>query len=152
MNVRLFHGGIPGLSPGDEIVPHEPNFVDNCPWCEARRKGISTVVEPLPAQERRIYLTSDREYARYYASKFPFGDLYVVDAVGDLRISTEDRFPTWTADKAVVRSVYSRCVRLEPRQRRRLLRRWEILDRRAHHGLPVGVSLLESDPAGYAAL
>lgn len=34
-----FHGGIPGLKPGDLITPHAPNIVDNCPICAAKARG-----------------------------------------------------------------------------------------------------------------
>ena len=124
----LYHGGKPGLRPGDLIIPAEPHFIDNCPICEAKKTGISTAIDPLRAREDRVYVTSDREYARFYASKYPRGSLYSVEPVGELELSTEDHFPTWTVPTARVRSVYDRCVQLTAGQRRRLLRRWYVAD------------------------
>lgn len=132
--MRLFHGGIPGLKPGDLITPHPPRIVDGCPICVARAAGGNPVVEGLgvvdPATQRpdRVYVTADRDYGRFYASRWYRGDLYVVEPVGVLDASTEDRFPSWTCEAARVRSVYQRCVLLTPKQRRALLKRWTAAD------------------------
>lgn len=131
---RLFHGGIPGHKPGDLITPHPPNVVDGCDICAAKAAGRQPVVEGLgvvdPITERpdRVYVTTDREYARFYASKYPLGDLYTVEPVGELEPSTEDHFPSWTVAAARVVSVYDRAVRLTPHRRRTLLRRWQLAD------------------------
>ncbi len=131
---RYFHGGIPGLKPSSLITPHPPNVVDGCDICAAKAAGQQPVVDGLgvvdPITERpdRVYLTTDREYARFYASKYPLGDLYVVEPVGDLEPSTEDHFPSWTCPAARVVSVYDRAVRLTPHRRRTLLRRWTAAD------------------------
>lgn len=70
MSMRLYHGGVPGLRIGDLIEPRpdrdERHLVDGCPTCEARRRG-----EQLAADDNDpslIYVTTDREYARIYAS------------------------------------------------------------------------------------
>lgn len=128
---RLWHGGAPGLAPGDVIIPHEPNYVDGCKVCEQKRAGqqprlpgLPGIVDPLTGHPDRVYITSDREYARWYASKHPTGDLYVVEPVGELEASTEDPFPSWKVPAARVLTVYSRAVRLTDGQRRTLGNRW----------------------------
>lgn len=126
-DLRYFHGGAPGLNLGDLVLPGHDRFVDGCPTCEARKAGTSPI-DPLPAQQGRVYVTTDREYARFYASMFPRGDLYVVEPLGELVASDEDRFPSWTAEAARVRSVYDRYVQLTPKQRRALLKRWTAAD------------------------
>jgi hypothetical protein len=131
--VRYFHGGIPGLKVGDLLTPHPPNYVDNCEVCAAKKAGQNyavdgQVVDPLTGRPDRIYITSDREYARFYASKFPRGDLYVVDPEGEMELSTEDHWPTWSAPAARVRSVYDRYVQLTAGQRRAMLKRWTAAD------------------------
>lgn len=88
-------------------------------------------LDPLPDQRGRIYLTSDREYARYYASLAHYGDLYQVEPVGELMVSTEDHFPTWTAQAAIVTRVYAKAVRLTDGQRKALLKRWLVADAEA---------------------
>lgn len=75
-----------------------------------------------------VYLTTDREYARHYASLWGRGDLYRVEAVGDLTRSTEDTIETWTAPAARVLAVYDRAVLLTWSQRRALGRRWATAD------------------------
>jgi hypothetical protein len=131
---RLFHGGVPGLRPGDLITPHPPRVVDGCHICQQRAAGIEPVVpglgvvDPVTRHPDRVYVTSDRDYGRFYASRWYRGDLYVVEAVGDVEPSDEDRFPTWMCQAARVRSVYDRCVLLTMAQRRSLLRRWTAAD------------------------
>lgn len=124
---RLFHGGLPGLRPGDRILPVEDGqrrHRDDCAVCQARNSGESTPYDPAPARPDRVYLTSDRLYARYYASLTGLGDLYVVRPLGELEPSPEDHFPTWTAPAAEVTAVYDRAVSLTMGQRRQLLRLW----------------------------
>lgn len=141
---RLFHGGIPGLKPGDLIEPGPPHVVDGCEICSARARGQHYVVpglgsiDPPTGRPDRVYVTSDREYARFYASKYVLGDLYSVQLTGDVQVSTEDFFPTWAAESAVVTGVVSRAVRLTDRQRGTLMRRWKALEdarRRAALGI-----------------
>lgn len=125
----LWHGGIDGLKPGDLLLPSPPKLVDGCAICVAHAAGKEVTVgghaiDPRTAHPDRVYLTSDREYARFYASKYVFGDLYRIEPVGDLEWSTEDPFPTWKATAGRVVAVYERAVRLTDSQRRRLLRRW----------------------------
>jgi hypothetical protein len=132
--VRYWHGGAPGLRVGDLIVPGERHYVDGCAVCASKKRGENyrlangAAVDPLNAHEDRVYITADREYARFYASKYPRGDLYTVEPVGELEASTEDPFPTWHVGSARVVSVYDRYVRLSDRQRLTLQRRWKRVD------------------------
>lgn len=44
--IRLYHGGIAGLHPGDVLVPSPPHVFDGCPICVARSEGrVFTVGE-----------------------------------------------------------------------------------------------------------
>jgi hypothetical protein len=132
--VRYWHGGAPGLSVGDLVVPGERHYVDGCEVCESKKRGESyrlangAAVDPINAHENRVYITADREYARFYASKYPRGDLYTVEPVGEMEASTEDPFPTWHVGAARVVSVYDTYVRLTDRQRMTLQRRWRRAD------------------------
>lgn len=132
--MRYFHGGLPDLKPGDLITPHPPNVVDGCTICAAKAAGQQPIVEglgvvdPLTERPDRVYITTDRDYGRFYASKFPRGDLYSVEPVGEPEPSTEDHFPTWSVPAARVVTVYDRYVQLTPKQRRSLLRRWTAAD------------------------
>lgn len=132
--MRLWHGGKPGLRVGDLLVPGERHYVDGCAVCEAKRRGenyrvAGAVVDPINRHEDRVYVTSDREYARFYASKYPRGDLYTVEPVGELvDVGSEDPFPTWAVESARVVSVYDTYVCLTRGQRRTLLNRWRKVD------------------------
>lgn len=122
--MRLFHGGAPGLRPGDLIEPgHGRKVHDGCTWCAARAE-LPPERDGLPALPDRVYLTPLRWYARYYASLYGRGDLYQVEPLGDLDRSTEDNVESWTAPSARVIAAVDRAVLLTPAERRRLAILW----------------------------
>lgn len=153
--MKLWHGGVAGLSVGDYLVPSPPHVNDGCPICLARDAGrVCTVgefrdwlirsnspkaakvltmlgsapdYEPIdpPSGRDAVYITTDRDYAAWHAARSGNGDLYEVEPIGDMTPSEEDQFPTWTVAKARVIAVARRSVRLSQRERRRLLARWE---------------------------
>lgn len=130
MTERYWHGGAPGLKPGDSIHPRQPgddqHLVDGCRTCEARRRG-----EPLADDDNDpglVYVTTDRDYARIYAAGYPRGGLYVVEPLGELidRTGLHDPAPSYGCAEARVLSVYDPLVRLSDRQVRRLQRRYTV--------------------------
>jgi hypothetical protein len=128
---RLFHGGVPGLRPGDLIEPgHARKVHDGCAWCAARAE-LPPAADGLPLHEDRVYLTPERSYARYYASLYGRGDIYQVEPVGQLLRSTEDTVETWTAPAARVIVAVDRAVLLTMGERRRLYRAWGVADAEA---------------------
>lgn len=130
MSVRYWHGGMPGLRVGDLIEPgHERATRDDCPICDARRVGASlaagnAIIDAPSAHRDRIYITTDRLYAKHYASLYGRGDLYRVEPIGDLLRPTEDSYETYAVTAARVVSVYDRAVLLTWSERRRLYREW----------------------------
>lgn len=137
----LWHGGVPGLSVGDVLAGGNTRRThDGCPFCEARSQGAAVAgpggvaIDGPSARPDRLYVTEDREYARFYASLYGRGDLYRVDPVGDLLPSPEDHFPTFTVESARVASIYSRAVLLTRSQRRALNIRWQQADLEAAAG------------------
>lgn len=131
---RLWHGGAPGVRPGDRILPGRSRPVHpGCPWCEANAAGETGPggLSPLTGRPDRVYLTPVREYARHYASLYGRGDLYRVDPVGPVERSPEDTVETWLAPAAVVVAVVERAVLLTMAQRRRLDRLWAAADAEA---------------------
>jgi hypothetical protein len=129
--IQLWHGGVPGLRPGDLIQPgHARRAHDGCPWCEARAKGGVGPggLDPLSGEQDRVYMTTHRLYAKHYASLWGRGDLYRVEPVGDATPSTEDSVPSFTAPAARVVAVYERAVLLTNTERRRLAREWAAFD------------------------
>jgi hypothetical protein len=138
--MRFYHGGVPGLNPGDVIEPgFERRPVEGCAICKARAAGKTYVVDGQPidpptVHDDRIYVTTERLYALFHASLYGRGDLYVVDPVGEMERSTEDTIESYICERAVVRTVYRRCVLLTNAERRRVYRRWEVADMQAGHG------------------
>jgi hypothetical protein len=134
--LRLWHGGVPGLRAGDVLTGgNSRRLIEGCAICEARSAGqtanvAGNPIDPPSARPDRLYVTTDRDYARHYASLYGRGDLYRVEPVdvGDLEPSAEDHFPTWTTAAARVLAVYDRAVRLTPGQRRALWRAWTVAD------------------------
>lgn len=127
---RLYHGGFPGLTVGQVLAGgNERRSHDGCAWCAARTAGTA-VHDPASHRPDRVYVTTDREYGRFYASLYGYGDLYRVEPVGPVEVSDEDGFPSWTATSVVVRGIVARAVLLTPGQRRRLYARWTRYDMR----------------------
>ena len=127
----LYHGGVPGLAIGGMLEPghSRDHRHPGCPWCEARAKGGSyRGVDPASPRQDRGYVTEDREYARWHASLYGHGDLYLVEPVGEVERSQEDPFPTFVVPAARVVAVLCRGVVLRPSQRRRIFERWARAD------------------------
>lgn len=127
-SVTYWHGGVPGLRAGDVLKPeHHRRTHKGCRICEARANGQHPGIDP-PSAEKAVYITTHRPYAQFYASLWGRGDLYKVKPVGEVRQSSEDRFPTFLCALAVVVGVSQRGVLLTPHQRRELRREWGIRD------------------------
>ena len=127
--MRLYHGGVPGLKVGDVITPgHDRRVHDGCPFCEARARGESPVIDPL-ARPDRVYATANRLYAKHYASLWGRGDLYRVAPVGELEFSAEDTVESYCAEGLTVAAVLDRAVLLTWSERRRLYREWGVADK-----------------------
>ena len=144
---RLFHGGAPGLRPGDLVEPgHERKAHPGCAWCTARTRGeLTAATDGLSEHQDRVYLTPERLYARYYASLYGRGDLYRVEPVGELERSTEDTVETWTVPAARIVAVLDRAVLLTRSERRRLYRLWGNAD---EEHLATFAAKLAADDAG----
>jgi hypothetical protein len=123
--IRYWHGGAPGLKPGDLIAPRPADdtnhLVDGCPTCEARKAG-----QQLAGDDNNpawVYVTTSREYARIYAAGYPRGGLYQVEPIGEMHDrSGHDSEPSWGVESARVLVVYDAVVTLTPKQFRRLER------------------------------
>ncbi len=132
---RLFHGGMPGLRVGDVIEPgFERRHHEGCQWCEARAKGEAHQGMDGPSQHQdRVYATTNRLYAKHYASLWGRGDLYRVHPGFEQVRSTEDTIETFHAERFVVAAVLDRAVLLTDSERRRLFREWTAADLAAAH-------------------
>lgn len=123
---RYWHGGAPGLRPGDLITPQPndegPHLIDGCPTCEARRAGQQLDIDTNNPDW--VYITTSREYARIYAAGYPRGALYQVEPLGELHDRTRDHDmePSWGVDSARVLVVYDPVVSMTPQQLRKAVR------------------------------
>ena len=120
---RYWHGGVPGLRPGDLIEPRKHgdtgHLVEGCPTCDARRKGEQ--VDGDDNDPTLVYVTTDRDYARVYAFGYPLGALYRVEPIGELVDRSEnDPVPSWGCSAARVLSVYDAMVVLDRKQVRKM--------------------------------
>ena len=76
--MAYFHGGVPGLKPGDLILPPDQT------GAEHRLSAVSAELG-APAHATRtdvVYLATDRNVARAYAAFYPDGTLYRVQPIG----------------------------------------------------------------------
>ena len=130
-----FHGGVPGLHLGDTITPgHDRKAHEGCPYCEARERGEAhNGVDPIAKLAGRVYCTTNRLYAKHYASLWGRGDLYRVEPVGDIAPSAEDTVESFTAEHLVIVGVLDRAVLLTLTERRRLYREWAEADAASIH-------------------
>jgi hypothetical protein len=76
--MRYFHGGIPGLKPGQLLLPPNTTGTD---------RTLATYSEQLAdsghVRRDRVYLTVGRDVAKVYAAFYPDGALYEVEPDGD---------------------------------------------------------------------
>lgn len=128
---RLYHGGAPGFQPRSVINPHPTKHREGCPWCESGADDSH-----LPD---RVFVTPMRLYARYYASKWGLGWLYLVEPNPDMEVSDSDSFETYHAPSFVVRSICERAIELTMTERRRLLRLWREADEARGVVVPPGL-------------
>ena len=120
--MKLYLGGAPGFKPGDLIEPHPSKHVDGCAWCAS---GADDSHAP-----DRVFGTTFRLYAKFYASKYVRGWLYIVEPEGELEPSTADPFECYSAPAMRVVKVSERAVELNPSERRHLWKEWRADDLR----------------------
>lgn len=112
----LYHGGAPGFRVGDVIQPHDTKLRDDCAICQAHADDSH--------RPDRVFATPVRIYAKHYASKYGFGSVYIVEAVGELERSEADSIETYHAPALTVTKVSETYVALNMSERRRLYRLW----------------------------
>ncbi|MEE1774482.1 hypothetical protein PUR34_41505 [Streptomyces sp. JV185] len=116
--MAYFHGGVPGLKPGDRILP---------PDNTGTTRRLSTYADEVngPAHARRtdiVYLTTDRHVASAYAALHPDGALYRVDPEGEVEPDPDCFEPglSWQCPAATVVAVVDPVVLF----RTKTLARW----------------------------
>jgi hypothetical protein len=99
----MFHGGYPGLKPGDLILPPDRSGTEH---------RLSATVAEMggPAHAQRtdlVYLTTGRQVARAYAAFYPDGALYSVFPASPVDPDPDCYVPglSWQCPYAVVTAV-----------------------------------------------
>lgn len=124
----LYHGGAPGLRVGDILDPHHDRPIhDGCETCranaEAAKAGHGYDGTDGPTHiKTHVYATPAKWYAKLHASLYGYGDLYRVEPIGILQVSTEDDVETIMAPTMRIVAVADRAVRLSNRERRQIMR------------------------------
>lgn len=118
MSGILYHGGKPGLKPGDLIEPgHSRDQYDDCPICQDGRNHGATAFEGTEHPEQ-VYCTNIRDYAALHASLYGKGDVYQVKPLGPLTPSDENETATWRCDRLQVIYIVEASVQLDWKRRR----------------------------------
>jgi len=111
---HFWHGGIGGLTAGEEIIP---------PTLQDVYDPMSSALYLAEAQANRVYFTTDRELARVFASAVfrgrGSGALYRVQPIGD--VLTDPDFPTvgLHSRRAVILQVEELTIALTPEEEQR---------------------------------
>ena len=105
-DVRYWHGGVPGLRPGDELLP--PTITGNKIALTARY--VPSTVDADHARHDRVYLTTNRAAARAFAACYPNGALYIAEPIGATEPDPDAPTVSIRCERARVVSVYDPCV------------------------------------------
>ncbi len=109
--VRYWHGGIPGLRPGDRILP--PDVTGTTHSLLAYKADYERETgETSPQRSDRVYVTVDREDGRMFAACYPRGALYRVQPEEPVEPNPDCKVPgqSWQTPAATVLAVYDACV------------------------------------------
>lgn len=137
MTSVLYHGGAAGFDVGAYIEPHETRRLDGCPVCAAGGDA-----NHLPD---RVFATPVRIYAKYYASKWGDGTVYLVESAewSALERSEADSIETYHASALRVVRVAEQRVLLTPSERRHVYRVWKEADLAQGRGVGLADSLAD---------
>ncbi|MFD8234045.1 hypothetical protein ACFV20_19455 [Streptomyces sp. NPDC059696] len=120
MTSRYFHGGYPGLKPGQLILPPDQTRTEH------RLSAIASEIG-APAHATRtdvVYVTVARDVARAYAALYPDGALYLVEPEGALEPDPDCSTPdlSWQCEAARITAVVDPAVLARSRPFERWLR------------------------------
>jgi len=117
---KFYHGGVPGLKPGDIIEPgFERHPHDGCPICEAQQRGEDVQPDQVPDS---VYFTSERIYAKFFADLYGRGWLYAVEPIGDWELSKTDHMQSMVVGHLKVLRVVEKAIKLTPNEIRQIRR------------------------------
>lgn len=90
-------------------------------------------LDPATGQPDRVYVTTEVQYARWYAARYGFGDVYRVRPAQPVEavVGEDSGWPTFVAPTATVLAVVERHVVMKRSERRAMLREWKARSRAA---------------------
>lgn len=120
-DVRYWHGGFPGLTPGDLLLPPTETGATHT----LTGYGVLPGYRPDHVRADRVHVTTRRDSARVFAAAYPDGALYRVEPLGDMEPDPDAPDEAIRCERARVLAVYDPCVRWAERGARwlRLLER-----------------------------
>lgn len=117
--MRYWHGGAPGLKPGDVLLPPDATGASSLAEYRAAVGAGGDVL-----RTDRVFVATDRQVARGYAALKPNGALYEVRPEGVLEPDPDCLLPglSWQCERAVVVSVVDPVVWMSGKPLARWLR------------------------------
>lgn len=104
---RYWHGGFPGLKPGDLIVPATESGTTHNLTGYGSQPGYGAG----HVRADRVHLTTERSSAKAFAAAYPNGALYQAEPVGEIEPDPDAPDEAIRCERARVIAVYDPCVR-----------------------------------------
>lgn len=118
--MTYFHGGIPGLKPGDLILPPDKTGTTRT----LSRYVTETDGPDFARRTDVVYLATERQIARAYAAFYPDGALYIAIATSPVDSDPDCQMPgiSWHCPYAIVAQIVDPAVLFRTRTPERWLR------------------------------
>src|SRR5699024_604575 len=122
--VDYWHGGKPGLKPGDLLVPPGSQSGTARDLTNAAISSNPALQAQYPADQQRVHVTHDQRFARVFAARcrdaeLKPGDLYQVEPIGPLESdpdSTAIAGINWACAQARIMAAVERRVQMTERE------------------------------------
>lgn len=104
---RYWHGGFPGLRPGDFIV----SAIESGTTRSLTGYGTQPGYSVDHVRPDRVHLTAERASAKAFAAAYPDGALYQAEPIGEIEPDPDAPAEAIRCERARVITVYDPCVR-----------------------------------------
>lgn len=115
-NYKYFHGGVKNLKRGDYVSAPLITFnARHAPYISDADKAEGH------CKNDKVYVTTDLNAARAYASSYPFGDVYEVEPLGNISADPDAPDVSLMCDAAKVISIVQRKVKFKAKRLERMM-------------------------------